>query len=262
MSLKRPRAIILAAGFGSRLMPYTKDRPKCMVEFAGKTLLQRQIDVFTAHGITDIAIVLGHAPQAVKNDALAIYHNPDYQTTNMLYSLMQAREWLEKEGDVIISYGDIVYNPDVLESVLSTPGDIVVSIDRSWKDYWQIRMENPLSDAETLKINNAGYIQEIGKKPTSYTDIEGQYIGLQKWNAGSVNSILNFYDSLDRHALYDAKSFHQMYMTSFLQNLIDNNFKLTPSFINNGWLEVDTVEDLTAYETLYKEGGLSRFYNA
>src|SRR5688500_14552132 len=108
MAGRKIRAIILAAGFGSRLVPLTKDRPKCMVSLLGTTILDRQLTVLKAADVHDVAIVTGHGAGAVPQDrGLAFYSNPDYSRTNMVTSLMCAREWLMAGDDMIISYGDI-----------------------------------------------------------------------------------------------------------------------------------------------------------
>ena len=123
-----------------------------------------------------------------------------------------------------------------------------------------IAISDPLSDAETLKLNQAGYIIELGKKPDSYADIEAQYTGLIKVRADRINVLIEFYQQLDRHAYYDGKDFENMYLTSFLQALINANWQIKAIPVANGWLEVDSVEDLQKYEALADEGKLEQFY--
>ena len=108
-------------------------------------------------------------------------------------------------------------------------------------------MENPLEDAETLKIKDDKII-ELGKKPQNYSEIEGQYIGLIKISKNIVNKVIDYYDSLDKNKLYDAKDFDNMYMTSFIQMAIDNLVDVKPVYINGGWVEIDSVEDLNSYK--------------
>lgn len=259
---KPPRAIILAAGFGSRLVPLTEDRPKCMVPLLGKTILDRQVAVLNRAGIVDIAIVVGHGAAAVPADRFTLYTNPDYSVTNMVVSLMCARDWLTRGDDVLICYGDIVYTDTVLETILQSPHDINVCIDKGWRSYWQERMDDPLSDAETMKFGPDGRIIELGKKPTSYAEIEGQYIGLQLWRAGAVPGILGFYDGLDRDAIYDGKPFPKMFMTSFIQSMINAGKPIMPAIINHGWLEIDTLDDLALCERLHDAGRLGELYDA
>ena len=70
---------------------------------------------------------------------------------------------------------------------------------------------------------------------------------------------MSFYKTLDRQKIYDAQDFLNMYMTSFIQELIDSNWKVKGVFVENGWLEVDSVEDLKIYEQLSKAGKLDSF---
>jgi choline kinase len=148
--------------------------------------------------------------------------------------------------DIIISYSDIIYKPSILQQLADCPDDFAVAIDDNWKKLWEVRMDNPLSDAETLKIQN-GRIIEIGKKPKSYDEIQGQYMGLIKISAKALPKIKEFYHKLDRQGTYDGKNFDNMFMTSFLQMLIDQGLPLTPVKIFGGWLEIDSVEDLEKY---------------
>jgi len=116
-------------------------------------------------------------------------------------------------------------------------------------------------DAETLKFNKStGCISEIGKKPKSLNDIESQYTGLIKVSKSRIKDFLYFYECLDRNILYDGKTFPNIYMTSFLQLLIDSGWDLVPANVKNGWLEFDTVGDLETYELLDEKGGLDVFW--
>ena len=179
----------------------------------------------------------------------------------MVESIFAARPFLEQsQEDILISYGDIVYERTNLETVLNKTGDIVVMVDDGWFDLWSARNEDPLNDAETLKLDENGQIHELGKKPQSLDDIEGQYTGLTKISRDKIADIIAFYDGLDRMSTYDGRSFEQMYMTSFLQLLIDAQWVVKPAHVNHGWLEVDTVEDLQLYERLSAEGKLDALW--
>ena len=162
----------------------------------------------------------------------------------MVYTLFCAKELLNSDDDILISYGDIVYNDKVLNAIVNDKSKIGVVVDRNWFDYWSERMENSLDDAETLKINDQGNIYEIGKKPISYDEIQGQYVGLIKFKAEIIPSIKNLYEKLDRNLIYDGKDFNNMYMTTFLQLISENITPLKPVYINNGWIEIDAPSDL------------------
>ena len=165
----------------------------------------------------------------------------------MVSTLFCAKEFMD--DDIIISYADIIYKKEILQKLIDSKNDFSVVVDREWKELWSHRMENPLDDAETLKVEN-GKIIELGKKPNSYEEIEGQYIGLVKISKSTLSKVIDFYDSLDKDQLYDGKDYQNMYMTSLIQMIIDDLLSVNPVFISGGWIEIDSVEDLDAYEKL------------
>ena len=145
----------------------------------------------------------------------------------------------------MISYGDIVYDRNVIKSLLDSPEPFALPINTRWRELWEMRMKNPLEDAETLKLGADGFVTELGKKPKSYDEIEGQYMGLIKIGATVIEQVKSFYHQMDRLPHYDGKDFKNMYMTSFLQTLIDHGFRLKAVPVTGGWVEIDSIEDLT-----------------
>jgi choline kinase len=236
------RAVILAAGQGARLRPLTDDRPKCMVEYQGRPLIEHVVRALRENDVSDIVAVRGYAPEALRCAGVRFYDNPRYLETNMVRTLFCAEP--ELEGDVIISYSDIVYSPRVVRRLIDADADFAVVIDRDWRELWQRRMADPLKDAETLRLDERGNIVELGKKPRSYDDIEGQYIGLLKVRGRVWPELRAFYATLDRKRRYDGKDFDNMYMTSFVQAVIDRLMPVQAVPINGGWLEVDVPSDL------------------
>ena len=108
-------------------------------------------------------------------------------------------------------------------------------------------MENPLDDAETLRIDMNSNIYEIGRKTNSLDEIEGQFISLIKVSKEILPKILDFYYGLDTKGNYDGIGFDNMFMTTFLQLLINAGYLVRAVKINGGWLEIDTIADLNAY---------------
>ena len=242
------RVIILAAGQGTRLRPLTNDKPKCMVELAGKPLIKYQLDLFDDFNISDINVVSGYLEEKINFNQINKFYNPNFSSTNMVSTLFCASELFDGSDDILIAYGDIIYNEKVLQRILEAKEEINVVVDKKWKRYWSARMENPLRDAETLKIDSDGKIKELGKKPTSYDDIEGQYIGLIKIRKDMVKKIKEFYTNLDQDSFYDGNDYKNMYMTSFLQMIADRLTPLSPVYIENGWIEIDEPSDLNFIE--------------
>ena len=245
------KVIVLAAGQGTRLRPYTNDRPKCMVELAGKPLLHRQLEVIKACGVSlnDVALVGGYLKERLNAPGVNLFVNDRFAETNMVSTLFCAESFMAAGEDLLICYGDIVYEPRVLKTLLETNGEVVVAADQDWKRLWSIRMEDPLSDAETFKVQS-GCIVELGKKPDSYDDVQAQYMGLIKIRADAVQKFINFYHAIDKSKFYDGKDFDNMYMTSFIQQLIDSDWAVIPAFVSNGWLEVDTADELEKYNAM------------
>jgi len=254
------RALILAAGQGTRLRPLTNDKPKCLVPLLGKSLLARQVHTLQQAEINNIHIATGYRADLIEVLGFSTSFNARFAETNMVETLFCAMDFIQQAGDLIIAYGDIVYQFENLTALLACDAEIALMIDAKWKDLWSLRLDNPLDDAETLVMDNNGYVIELGKKPESYERIQGQYTGLIKVRADKIADLVKFYQQIDRGRIYDGKDFNNMYMTSFLQLLIDAGWQAKAVLVNNGWLEVDSAEDLARYETMANEGVLDKFY--
>jgi len=237
------KAIILAAGEGSRLHPYTLDRPKCLVEVDGKSLLDRQIEVLKSEGINEIVLIGGYRSEMLDRKDTELRINPIYSETNMVYTLFCAES--ELDNDLIISYGDIVYSKLVLNTLLKSDSDIAVAIDKDWESYWSARNNNPLDDAETLKLSKDGKIIEIGKTPNSFDEIEGQYMGLMKFSKKGIALLSKVYHKCRQTTgILAGKPINKAYMTDLLQEMIDYDIRIDAVPISGGWVEVDTIQDL------------------
>lgn len=240
------KGIILAAGQGVRLRPLTDDRPKCMVEHRGVPLIDQIIESLTLAGVTPLVVVAGYCADILRTHLQQyqpkFYTNDDYATTNMVHSLFCAEQ--ELDGDVIISYSDIIYKPAIVQALLSCPAGLAITIDKAWRELWQQRMDNPLADAETMLLNSQGHVLDLGRKPTSYSEIQGQYMGLIKFSAATLEQAKAIYHGLDHSLSYDGKPFNQMYMTTFLRILIESGVVCQSVPVEGGWLEVDAPSDL------------------
>jgi len=243
------KAIILAAGKGERMGAKTENKPKCMIKYKGKAIINYILEKFYSCGIDDINIVNGYKndilEKHLKNNNVNFITNHNYNNTNMVYSLFCAES--QMTGDLIISYSDIIYNNQDLLKLIDDENDFVVSVDKNWLELWNLRMSNPLSDAETMKITHDGFITDLGRTPNSYHEIQGQYIGLIKISKSIIELIKEFYHSLDKKILYDGQTFDDMYMTSFIRLIIDKVSSVKANIINGGWLEFDTKNDLEVY---------------
>lgn len=254
------KVIILAAGQGTRLRPLTDDRPKCMVEVNGRSIIERQLDTIRACGIQeqDITIICGYCNDVLKNrfadTRLRFIVNEQYDSTNMVCSLMCARSLMKTEEDIIISYGDIIYGEDVFQKILAAEDDMSVIVDDGWYEYWSERCENPLDDAETLMFDAENFLTEIGQKTTELAKVQSQYIGLMRFRGEGLKKMLDLSAEAKRRSesgeglWRTTRNYTKMYMTDLLQGLIDEGNKLRAVHIQRGWFEIDDCEDLKVVE--------------
>lgn len=255
------KVIILAAGQGTRLRPLTDDRPKCMVEVNGRSIIERQLDTMRACGIqdNDITIICGYRSDVLKrrfeDTDIRFIVNEQYDMTNMVCSLMCARSLMDVEEDIIISYGDIIYGEPVFKKILAAEDDMSVIVDDGWYEYWSERCENPLDDAETLMFDDDNYLTEIGQKTTELAKVQSQYIGLMRFKGEGLRRMLSLSAEAERRstngeALWrTTRNYTKMYMTDLLQGLIDEGNKLRAVHIQRGWFEIDDCEDLKVVES-------------
>lgn len=256
------KVIILAAGQGSRLRPLTDEMPKCMVKVHGISIIDRQLNTMHACGIkeNDITVVAGYCADVLREKfaqtGITVVCNKEYRHTNMVYSLMCAEELFQRGEDLLISYGDIIYEETVLKKILNTKEERAVIADDGWYAYWAKRCENPLDDAESFRFGKDDYLLEIGQKTDDLKNIQSQYIGLIRFQGQGVKDLLDTVTEARSRSKAGAnlwktkRSYENMYMTDLLQGMIEEGKKLKVLHIQRGWFEVDQYEDLKLAEEM------------
>ena len=251
------KLIILAAGEGKRLRPYTENKPKCLVDICGKSILERTLITAKKVGIEDILIVGGHKYEKLKEYKKKIIFNRKFAYTNMVVSLFCAQDYFGDE--LLISYGDIIYSPEVLRKLIDSKSNISVILDNNWLDYWKKRFNDPLKDAENLSIRD-NKIVKIGGKAKKISHIESQYIGLLLFRKSGIEQLKEMFKIAQLECengcldFGSAKNLKTMFMTDFLQGMIDRNVEISPVFINGKWAEIDNKKDLKIAEQFVKKG--------
>lgn len=235
------KAVILAAGRGSRMGESTSNSPKCLARLWNKPLIDYQMSAIKDGGIKDIAIVRGYEKEKINFEGVSYFDNLIWDKTNMLMSLMCASSFIEDDYSVV-SYSDIVYEKSAIECLISGSHDISLLYNTNWLKLWQTRFQDPLSDAETFKIDEYGRITEIGKRASRIDEIEGQYMGLISFSPKGFGILRDYLDTLS----FEVKS--KMDMTTLFSNLISNNIEIFGIPYNGFWLEVDSENDLNLYE--------------
>ena len=258
------KALILAAGQGTRLKKYTQGLPKGMLNFAGKTIIERQLEIYRACGIDDISIVRGYAAEKIKYDGVKYYDNLDYANTNMVESLMAAKS--EFNDDLIVSYSDILFEPGMLIEMMKADGDFCVSVDDDWREYWLKRYGKIAFDTESLTIDDDNNIVELGLENPKLETISARYIGLLKFSHAGLEYIVKTMNEAYKN--YEGKAWQQSgktvrkaYITDLLNAIIESGRKVKAIRFSHGWIEFDTNEDYEKACEWAEDGSLKTLIN-
>ncbi len=239
------KALIIAAGLGSRLKKHTKNLPKCMLDFGGKTLLQRQLDSYKKCGIKDISIIRGYKKEKINYKGIKYFENTDYENNNVLNSIFYAEKVIN--GNIIISYSDILFDPSVVQRALDSVHDISVVVDIDWRGYYVGRKDHPISEAENVIFNSNNEVEKIGKINTGKEEVHGEFIGMIKLSNRGADLFKQHFNRLKKiywnKPFQRAKIFQKAYLTDLIQELVDIGIKVHCVIIESGWKEIDTVED-------------------
>lgn len=257
-------AVVLAAGRGSRLRQLTNGMPKPMTKVAGRTIIDRCLEALAAAGVKDVKIVTGYKADALRRLDFGLYgqrtsfaHNENWENTGMVASFIAAQPELLAD-DLLIVYGDIVFEPTVITTILDAgtcrPG-ITLPVNTQWHSLWSARMTDIYADAESLVLDAAGKVLEIGQPAGVHTKVQAQFMGVVAIDASSVLPLVQHY----RGEITETGSARagRWDTTQFLTSWIDAGHEVQAVPVAGGWLEVDTVEDLQLYERLHEEGLLT-----
>lgn len=238
------KAVILAASKGENFGDLTDDRPKCMIDAMGKTLLANQVESLNNCGINDISVVVGYKKEAVNLPNLSYIENEHYNTRSILYSYYLASKVMT--GHCIITFGDILFEENILQDLINARGDIVLAVDTSW---WQGKKEDreidlvvgeePPSDsylsARYTKLKDIGTDSIIKAA-------HGEWTGLMKlssWGAEFISTELeNFHEG-------NSEEFYRTDINAFLVRLIKKGIEIRIFYFRGHWLDIDSAEDIS-----------------
>jgi choline kinase len=256
MTACRPkRAVIVAAGMGRRLNPYTDHMPKCLVPVRGRPMMARQLEAFREHGVEDVVVVRGYKAEVLerRKDELGpgvrFVENTDYERNNILQSLFRAEH--ELDGPFVFTYADIVFARDVVADLMAARGDVCLVIDRRFRDVYEGRTDHPLSEGEVSSLKPDGTVALVGKRALHPDEAYGEFIGLAKFSAEGARLMREAwrrlcaeYEGRADAPFVRAPRWTQAYLTDLLQYLIDAGVPMHPVPIDGRWREIDTVQDL------------------
>lgn len=256
------KAIILAAGQGTRLKKYTENLPKGMLNFMGETIIERQVKMYRKCGINDIIVVRGFAADKIQYEGIKYYTNEDYANTNMVESLLAAKR--EFDDDIIVSYSDILFEERLLKGMMESNADFACGVDDNWQAYWLQRYGKVDFDTESLAIDKNDNITELGLESPKLEDIDARYIGVLKFSKVGLNYIMDIMNEayklpVDQPWQQSGKVVKKAYMTDLLNAIIESGKEVKAIHFNNGWVEFDTNKDYESALEWVKTGVIDKF---
>ncbi|GAB4173595.1 MAG: NTP transferase domain-containing protein [Wenzhouxiangellaceae bacterium] len=230
------KAIILAAGQGKRLLPLTSDRPKCLVELCGRSLLEHQIRTLAEAGVDEVVVATGFRFDAIERTLAKLegplprirtVFNPFYAVSDNLATCWMLRE--EMCGPLLVVNGDTLFETGLAQSVLASPDDWPVRVTVSRKREY---------DDDDMKVVIEGErVVAIGKQHFSRIDAES--IGLLRFSEEGALRFCAMLDSMMREA--DGKS--RWYLAA-VDRLAQQGCVAHTDISGLRWCEVDTPKDL------------------
>jgi L-glutamine-phosphate cytidylyltransferase len=229
------KALILAAGRGTRIRSIHGEHPKCLISFEGEAILDHQIHGLFAAGIRDIGIVVGYESEQIMKHVEARYrdylhrfsfiHNSKFESTNNIYSLWVARDWLRGEAFMCLN-ADVLCDPDILIPAARTTAPISMIVDPEWRD-------------ETMKVTTQnGWVVKMSKK-IERPEFSGTYIGVTTFSLGIQREFFQALERLVTHGHVNE------FFNVAVQELADTGVKVGfTSTTGLSWAEIDDPADL------------------
>jgi choline kinase len=240
------KAIIIAAGEGSRMGKLTQNIPKPLVMINGKSIIERQLSILKQNGILDIIIITGPHHEKFNFEKIKYIRDDNFLEHDQLGSLISAKK--EISGDVILLFADIIFENSVITKILESNSDISIAVDMNWERTYASRPNSSFDDADKVRFEQ-GNLSRIFKTMTEEDkkfEI-GEFIGLMKLSKNGSKQLVDCYEKIqDIHKgkFHDALSLKKAKLVDLLQELIENKIKIDAIPITGKWYEIDTEEDL------------------
>ncbi|MEK7293468.1 MAG: isocitrate lyase/phosphoenolpyruvate mutase family protein [Nitrospirota bacterium] len=252
-------AIITAAGFEKQLLPLIEDKPKCLLDIKGKTILERQVAAINDCNIKDIALVRGYKKEAINLPNIKYYDNDRYEETGDLFSFFCAEN--EMKGRTLFLYGDIVFETAILEKLLKSPADITLVVDLAWHDEHKRGGSQSHLKPDLVGLKNRPSTNTAGRyvTPEEQNQIvkigqhvaedkaHGEFIGLAMLSEKGTDALKRAYHEAGKKyaskGFHESGSFKKASLTDLIQELIDQGQEVACVSIYKGWMEVDSFEE-------------------
>ena len=230
------KAVILAAGQGTRIRSVHGEHPKCLIEVDGSTILDHQLDALSMAGVNDVAIVVGYEKEQIishvrarsltNNQRIHFIESSAFAITNNIYSLWLVLDWLRGDSFIVLN-ADVIFDPEILQSAVRPYAPISMIVDPLWRD-------------ETMKVTIEGdRVVEMSKK-ISREEFSGTYIGITVFSKSIQKQFF-----LKMNKLIGSGRVNDFYNIAVQQLAYEGVFVGFTSTEGLAWAEIDDPVDLT-----------------
>jgi phosphoenolpyruvate phosphomutase len=242
-SAERALAIVLAASRGGELGELTEDKPKTMVPIRGVPLLGHIVDAYNSVGIKEILVVRGYRKEAVDLPNLTYVDNDAFEETGELHSLLTALQ--TKKGrfqTTIISYGDVLFNTYIPQTLLQAKDDFVIFVDSNWQEKSSYTRLGGFAECTAPNSRKAFYTQiHLKQLGTAISQdlIHGVWMGFFKVSAQGATQV---YEILPE--LLGKPAHRKAGMATLFQELLRMNYPIRVIYTVGHWLDINNLEDV------------------
>lgn len=239
--------ILIGAGRGSRLMPFTATEPKCFTRIAGKRILDWTLDAFRDSGLDRFVFIGGYLGDVVRRGypEFRLVENTDWPNNNILFSLLYARDYMA--GGFYATYTDTLFRPGAVAALRDSPHDITLVMDTLWRERYRSRTMHPEADGEKMTANGDRVTRISRAIPSEAAS--GEFTGVMRMTPDGASRFLEFYDGLYAKlatdgVLAEGRPFRMAYLIHQLDRMIQSGIAVHCVRVPGEYHEIDTVEDL------------------
>ncbi|SEO57998.1 phosphoenolpyruvate mutase [Salinihabitans flavidus] len=234
-------AIILAASRGTELAELTRDRPKCMLNVRGATILDRQLSALTQNRVEDVAVIVGYRHEAVETGDARKLVNDAYETTGEVASLALARDMLTRPA--IISYGDILFQPFFVDLLRGATGDFTLLVDPEGDRPDETGTRKPQDLVKcSAPFSGLGGAQRpaLMEIADGLVGADGKWVGLMGCSARGARKLAEEIASLEEGGLLATAD-----LPMLLTRLMARGEVVDVIYVTGNWVNVNDLADLS-----------------
>jgi choline kinase len=252
------KAIIIGAGRGKRLERLTDELPKTLVTIVGRPILESILEALRAGGFgaEKTIFIRGYRGELVEaaHPELAYVENAEWESNNILLSLLCARGHMGQ--GFVSSYADIVYEPRAVSELVASPHDITLVCDTAWRRRYEKRSRHPETDAEKMTVKGDRVVALSRHVPSA--EAAGEFIGVMRMTPAGAARFLAAFDALAARIgldtpFHEGRTLRKAYLIDLLEHMNRQGEPLHASFLDGGYMEIDTTEDAAHAEQWWRD---------